>query len=199
MPRAAAEIHIADAAFRLLAKEPWSGITLASVARAAKLSWAQMLDIAPSRTALVGVMLRRAIADTAKRYQPDTTTQSPRERVFDAILSWFEAQNARKKAIRALYADLRREPLTLVSLRGDFADAAGSLLALAENDAGAASSVRAMYICGVIGRALPVWLADDDNMGRSMAQIDRDLRRVERFLWPAEKPKQKPRPQKTVA
>ena len=193
MPKPAAEARIAAAAFRLLAKEPWSRMTLASVARAAKLPWGDMLNVAPSRVALVGVLLRRAAADTAKHYRQDRAAQSPRERVFDAIMSWFETQNARKEAVRALYDGLKREPLTLLSLRSDFFASAEWLLALAEADTGTASAIRTACIGGLIAHALPIWLSDDANMGKTMAQVDRDLRRVERFLWQRSKSQPRPR------
>ena len=188
MPRADVESRIANATFRLLAKEPWSRVTLASVARAAKVSWDEMLRTAPTRAALVGLVLHRAGADTAKRHKPDRM-QNPRERVFDVIMCWFEGQNSRKDVIRSLYDGLRREPFTLLALRGEFLAAAEWLLALAEADAGTASTVCAVYIGGVVARVLPVWFSDDEDLGKTMAELDRDLRRVERFLWSAEKSK----------
>jgi AcrR family transcriptional regulator len=193
MSRPDAEARLAAAAFRLLAKEPWNRLTLTSVARAAKVPLEELLRIAPSRAGLVGVMLRRAAADTAKHYKPDRSARGTRECVFEAILSWFEAQNARKVAVRSLYDGLRCEPLTLLLLRSDFVLSATWLLALAEDDAGTASPVRAACVGGIVARVLPVWLADDEGMGKTMAQVDRDLRRVERFLWRSEKPHQKPR------
>jgi hypothetical protein len=75
-------------------------------------------------------------------------------------------------------------------LHREFVASAEWLLVLAETDAGAASSVRAACIGGIVAHALPVWLSDDDDTGRTMAQLDRDLRRVERFLWPTKRPKQ---------
>jgi len=193
MPRSDAEARIAAAAFRLLARETWNRVTLAAVARAAKVSWDDMLKTAPSRAALVGLILRRAAADTAGRYRPDRSAQNPRERVFDAITSWFETQNPRKAAIRGIYNGLKQEPLTLLSMRGDLVASAQWLLALAEADAGAASSIRAACVGGIIAHALPVWLSDDEEMGKTMAQLDRDLRRVERFLWPERKPRPRAR------
>jgi hypothetical protein len=184
MPKPDVESRIAAAAFRLLAKEPWSRMTLASVARAAKVSWDEMFKTAPTRAALVGVMLRRAAAETARRHRPDRATQTARERVFDAIMSWFETQNARKEAVRALYEGLKREPLMLLSLRSNFVASAEWLLALAEADAGVASRLRVACIGGLMARTLPVWLSDSDDLGKTMAQLDRDLRRVENFLWP---------------
>lgn len=193
MPKPDAEARIAAAAFRLLGKEPWNRVTLASVARAAKLSWDDMLTTAPSRVALVGVLLRRAAADTARHYRPDRAAESPRERVFDAIMSWFETQNARKEAVRALFDGLRHEPLTLLSLRSDFVASAEWLLALAEADAGTASTARTAVIGGLVAHALPIWLSDNADMGKTMAQVDRDLRRVERFLWTRPKSQTRPR------
>jgi AcrR family transcriptional regulator len=184
MPKASAEARIAAASFRLLSREPWSRLTLASVARSAKVPWDELLTTAPSRAALVGVMLRQAASDAAKRYRPDGAAPNPRERVFEAIITWFEAQTPRKDAVRALYDGLRREPLTLLSLRGDLIASAEWLLALAEADAGPGASVRAACIGGIVAHALPVWLSDDADLGKTMARLDRDLRRVEHFLWP---------------
>jgi hypothetical protein len=197
MPKPDPESRLANVAFRLLAENAWNEMTLASVARAAKLSWDDVLKTAPSRTALVGLMVRRTGAETARRYRPDRASQSARDRLFDVLMTWFEAQSSRKAAIRSLYDGLRKEPLTLLSLRGEIAAGAEWLLALAEVDCGAAAPVRAACIGGIMAHALPAWFEDDAELGKTMAQVDRDLRRVERFLWPTPKPqarrKAKPR------
>ncbi|HEX3665646.1 MAG TPA: hypothetical protein VHU23_10485 [Rhizomicrobium sp.] len=192
MPRPDGEARIAGVAFRILAKEPWTRVTLASVAKAAKIPLPEMLQIVPSRTALIGAMLHSATVDTAKHYRPDPAAQV-RERVFDAIMSWFEAQASRKDAVHALYDGLRREPLMLVALRGNFMASAEWLLALAEADAGPAPSLRATCVGAVVAHALPVWLSDGDDMGMTMRRLDRDLRRLEKLVWPPQKPQPKAR------
>jgi AcrR family transcriptional regulator len=183
------ETRIVTAAFRLLTREAWRDMTLASVARSAKVSWDEIFRTAPSRAALAGAMLRRTAADTAKYYKPERTSRSERERVFDVIMSWFDAQAGRKEAIRALYIGLKQEPLMLLALRNDVIAGGEWLLALAEVDAGPTAQVRAIGIGGIVARALPVWLSDDEAMGKTMAQIDGDLRRIERLLGGAEKSK----------
>lgn len=187
MPKADVEARIAAAAFRLLARNSWSKTTLVSVARAADVSWDDLLKEAPSRAALVGLMLRRAAVDTAKRYRPERGIRSARERLFDVVMSWFEAQGSRKAALRSLYVGLRHEPLTLMALHGDIVASAEWLLALAGVESDAGAPVRAACIGGIMARALPVWFDDDAELGKTMAQVDRDLRRVERFLWPDKK------------
>lgn len=176
------ESRLAAAAWRLLASRPWRQVTIASVARSAKLPWDEVLDVAPSRAELIAILLRQATRDAARRYRSDGNLESARERLFDVVVSWFEAQQPRKKAMRNLYRDLVREPLTLVALRGHIIRLSEGLLALAEVDTGLSPTLGAAGLAAIIARAIAVWLKDDSEMGRTMAQIDRDLRRLEWLL-----------------
>ena len=194
MPRPDREGRLADAAFRLLAKKAWRELTLASIAKAAKLAWPEVLAIAPSKTAVAGVMLRRLRAEVAHRYKADRNSATARERVFDVAMMWFDVQQPRKIALRSLYDELKSDPLTLISIRRDIVGAVEAMLALADADMGRSPSFRAAIVAGVLAHAIPVWLGDDDDMGKTMAQLDRDLRRVERFLWPAP-----PKPQRKTS
>ena len=189
MPKPDPQTRLADAAFSRLAEISWADLTLASVARAAKVPLAELLEAASSKPALIGVMLRRLSGETARHYRPDRESHSARDRTFDVCMLWFGLQQPRKKAMRALYDGLSRDPLSLVSARREFITAVEWLLALAEADAGPALHIRAAILAGIVARAMPVWLADDDEMGKTMAQLDRDLRRAENFLWSGRAPK----------
>ncbi|HWE06692.1 MAG TPA: hypothetical protein VG274_08290 [Rhizomicrobium sp.] len=194
MPKPDPQTRLADAAFRRLAEVSWADLTLASVARGAKVPLADLLESAPSKPALLGVMLRRLSGEVARRYRPDRESQSARDRVFDVCMTWFGLQRPRKTAMRALYNGLSRDPPALLSARREFVAAAEWILALAEADAGSALRIRAAIIAGLVARAIPVWLADDDEMGKTMAQLDRDLRRAENLLWPRGATTKKHRP-----
>jgi AcrR family transcriptional regulator len=194
MPKPDPQTRLADAAFRLLAESSWADLTLVSVARAAKIPAAELLEVAPSKPALLGVMLRRLSGELARRYRPDRESQSARDRTFDVCMTWFGLQKPRKKAMRALTNGLSRDPPTLLGARREFVAAAEWILALGEADAGPALQIRAAILAGMIARAMPVWLADDDEMGKTMAQLDRDLRRAENLLWPRGATKKKRRP-----
>jgi hypothetical protein len=191
MPKLRAENTLADATLRLLPGKKWQDLTLASVIRAAKLSWTDAFALAPSKSALVTLVLRRIAEETARRYTPDRASRGARERVFDAAMAWFDVQQSHKDAMHTLYNGLRRDPLALLSARRDIFETADRILALAEADCGPAEAVRRAAVSGVLARATLVWLADDDEMGKTMAQLDRDLRRVER-LFRAPKPKSVP-------
>ncbi|MGH6888415.1 MAG: TetR/AcrR family transcriptional regulator [Rhizomicrobium sp.] len=180
--KAGIETAVAAAAFRLLASRPWREVTIASVARAAKLPLADVLSHAPSRTDLVAMMLHGMAAETARRYRPEPRQQSVRERLFDVVMTWFEVQKPRKKAVRNLFRALGKDPLIVLSLRGEILRGSQMLLALAEADGGRVPSFRAVSLAAVIARAVPVWLEEEGEPDRTMAQVDRDLRRLERLL-----------------
>ncbi|HEY3778306.1 MAG TPA: hypothetical protein VGL35_09625 [Rhizomicrobium sp.] len=182
IPNSDPEARIAAAGFRLLASRPWRELTIASIGRAAKIPLHEVLKIAPSRSGLIAILLRQAERETMRAYRPEAGQRNVRERLFDVVMSWFDVQQPRKKAMGNLYRDLAKEPLSLLLLRAQIMRISEGLLALAEADAGLASSVRAAGLAAVVARCIPVWLEDDREMGRTMAQLDRGLRRLGRLL-----------------
>lgn len=173
---------LANAALRLLAKTRWSDLSLLAVARAAKITPTMLQTIARSKPALIGLILSRIETDVAKRYVPDPQSVDARERVFDVVMVWFDVWVAHRAALRALYEGLRREPLSLLAARDDVFSAAGFLLALAEADTGRAGALKAAGLAGIIGHAIPAFLDDGKDLAATMASLDRDLARADRFL-----------------
>jgi hypothetical protein len=178
------ETQLASAALKLLVREEWRSLTLASVARAAKLRMPDVLGIIPSKTALPGMILRMLARETARRHRVDASSADPRERLFDVAMTWFDVQQPQASALKKLYRALQVDPATLLAIRGDVLHVSGEFLALAEADFGASARLQAAIFAGVLVRAVSAWRDDDEEMGRTMAQLDRDLRRLERLLWP---------------
>jgi AcrR family transcriptional regulator len=176
---------LADAALKLLAKTGWRDLTLAQVAKAAKIPLASLQDLRGGKSALVGLMLTKIGAETAKRYKPESGTA--RERLFDVALAWFETNAKRKPAIRSLYEGLKYDPITLIEQRGAFISAAGWLMTLAEADKGPMLQARALALAAIVARAIPVWLEDDAELTATMARLDRDLSRAGSFAKPGRK------------
>jgi len=186
VPKATIETRLADAALKALAKKRWSDLTLAEVARAAKIPLAQLQPLAASKSALIGLILNRIGGETASRYKPDSRS-SACDRLFDVAMNWFEVLAPRKSAIRSLHDGLKRDPLALLAARGEIVAASGWLLALAEADTGPAAALRAMGFALVIARAIPVWFDDGKDMAKTMARLDGDLRRMDSFARRGEK------------
>ncbi len=174
------ESRLADAALRLLAKRPWQELTLAAVAKSAKLKLADLQGLAPSKPRLFGLILRRIGAEVAAQHNADAG--EIHDRMFDVAMAWFDALAKHKKAVRALYEGLRRDPFSLVAAKGDILEAAHWLMALAEADTGPGLSLRALGFAAVLGHAVPVWLDDGPDLAKTMARLDGDLRRGESMM-----------------
>ncbi len=180
MAKLSNEDRLADAALKLLAKKRWADLTLGDVAKAAKIPLAQLQSLEGGKAALVGLILKRLGAETAKRYKPEKGSGSSRDRIFDVAMIWFEINAGRKPALRSLYEGLKFDPLTLIAMRAEFAGAGSWLLTLAQADTGSLLSLRAIGLALIMARALPVWLDDDEEeMMKTMAQLDSDLSRTE--------------------
>jgi AcrR family transcriptional regulator len=173
------EDWLADSALKLLAKKRWADLTLGDVAKAAKIPLAQLQSLEGGKPALIGLILKKLGAEAARRYRPEKGSGSSRDRIFDVAMAWFEANGARKAALRSLYEGLKFDPLTLIAMRAEFAGAASWLLTLAQADTGSLLSLRAIGVALIMARALPVWLDDDAEMTKTMAQLDSDLSRAE--------------------
>lgn len=183
-PEADHESLLANAALKLLEKQAWGETTLASVARSAKLPLTDVLSIIPSKSALPGLVLRALARKALRGHRPDATSTDPRERLFDAAMSFFDVQQAHAAALKKLYGALPYDPATLLSMRSDILHVAGELLAVAEADRGLSPRVQAAVFAGILIRAVSVWRDDNEEMGQTMARLDSDLRRADRFLWP---------------
>src|SRR5437773_10844184 len=86
--------QLTPAFLHVLARLKWADITLAAVARAAKLPLPEVLAIAPSKTALPGLLLRSLAKETTRRHMAEPASESPRERLFDVTMTWFDTQQS---------------------------------------------------------------------------------------------------------
>jgi AcrR family transcriptional regulator len=180
MANAIPERKLADAALKLLAKKPWRELTLAEVAKAAKVPLPSLQSLG-GKTALISLILQKLGAETAVRYVPEKNAVA-KDRVLEAAMTWFEINARRKPAIRALYDGLKFDPLTLIEQRDTFAAAAAWLLTLAQADTGPAMPLRTLGFAAIMGRAIGVWLDDEADMAKTMARLDGDLSRAADFL-----------------
>ena len=166
-------------ALRLLAKSSWETLQLRRLARAAKVPLEDLLMLCPSKIELVPLILSELTRTTL--HVPEAGA-SAHDQLFDVAMSWFEALTPHKQAVTALHAGLRRDPLLLVSAGRSFVTVAGWLLSLTGADQGGQLGARRLAFALALLRALPVWLEDDADLGRTMARLDSDLRRADALL-----------------
>lgn len=180
-PSADPRQRLGAAALKLLAKKPWNELQLTSVARTAGVPRGELLTLCPSKVELVSLILTELARKADARYMPEAGADA-HDRLFDVAMSWFEALAPDKRALAALHAGLKRDPVTVLAARSGFAAVARWLMTLADADQGPWVSARSLAFALVLFRVLPVWLDDDADLSRTMARLDSDLRRADSFF-----------------
>jgi len=180
--------RVIDAALALAAEQPWNEVTLQQIAARAEAPLAEMVEAFPTKLAIVQAFMRRTDRQVLAGVDPNLAAEPPRERLFDVLMSRFEALNPHKAAVRSLWRSLSREPDVLMVLNRSAIRSQIAMLAAAGIDAeGLAGIARAQGLAVIFARTLLVWLADDDpGMARTMAALDRRLRDGEKLMRPLE-------------
>ena len=112
------------------------------------------------------------------------TADAPRDRLFDVLITRFEIMQPYKPAIRRIRDDLGRSfGEALAQLRPALKSQYWMLAAAGINGEGGRGLLRVQGLLAIYARVFPVWLDDDDpGLARTMAALDRRLRRGESIL-----------------
>jgi AcrR family transcriptional regulator len=174
--------RIVDALMALAAERPWEEVTLAALAERAGVSLSALRAAYDGRLAILADFVRRIDEKVLAGIDPDVAEEAPRERLFDVLFSRFEALGPYKPAIRNLRTAARRDPALALALNGIVVPSMGWMLAAAGIPAtGGRGLIRAQGLAFAWARASRVWVEDaDPGLARTMAALDRELRRAER-------------------
>ncbi len=181
MPRVVdVEERILKAARALIRAEGWTGFSMSALARRAGLTLAELYRHVPNRAALLGLFLRETDLEVLAMRHAWSPADRPRDRVFDVLMTRFEKLAAERELMRALAGDLRRAPLDLVMASPALVSSMQWMLEAANVEASGAASLALTFVYASV---LPVWIEDDDpGLAKTMAALDRRLRRIEQLL-----------------
>ena len=176
--------HIVAAALELAAVQGWRDTRLGDIAAAAKLTLAQVLAVYPSKAAIVAAFTREIDEAVVKVEDPDLAAQPVRDRLFDVIMRRFDALGPHKAAVRAIVRDTARDPVSAVCAACALGRSMAWMLEAARVDgSGLSGLVRKKGLGVVYLSVLCVWLNDDsEDMAKTMAALDRRLRRAENLV-----------------
>lgn len=180
-PASSADIstRIVNATLNLAAGRGWRHISLADIAAAADLSLAELYAVFPSKTAIAAAFLARVDEQALAGRQE--STGAVRDRLFDLMMRRLDALAPHKAAVKSMVmagpgeaiGALCLAPRFLTSMRW-LAEAAGV------RTSGFLGIVRVKSIAAIYLATLRIWLQDDgDDNGKTMAFLDRALRRAE--------------------
>src|SRR5918997_3552121 len=179
---------VIEATMRLAADRPWNDIELVDIAQEAGVSLADLRDLFPSKGAILGGFSRMIDRKVLEGASDDLAGEPARERVFDVVMRRLDAMTPYKAALRRIAWALRSDPLSMAALNQAGLNPQRYMLAYAGiSTEGPLGLVKVQGAVIVLANTMETWFEDDDPvMARTMARLDRELRRGERVLERAE-------------
>ena len=172
--------RIVTAALRLAAERPWADVTLFDIAEAAGIDLVQLRKEFGSKSMIVQSFMREiddVILAKAARPLPGTL---PRDAIFEVVMARFDAMQPYKAGLQSIMASVGFDTDLAKRL---FASQAWMLNAAGIPLNGVGGTVRVFGLASVYTSVFQTWLKDDDaGLARTMAALDRRLRRGEQSL-----------------
>ncbi len=177
--------RILKAALDLAAARPWSDITLADIAAQAGLSLGELRGECAGKADLLAKLLRAIDDQLLKQTGKPAADLSKRDALFEVVMARFDLLQPYRPALKSIHA----------SGAGDFSLAAPYLAsqhwmlqAAGISTDGLAGGARVAGLAVAYASVFRTWLNDDDpGLGKTMAALDRHLRRGESALQSVEK------------
>jgi len=177
--------RIVQALMTLLAEQPIERIGLAEIAEIAEragVSLAELRGEFGSPLAVLAAHVKELDRKVLAEIDPDMEEESPRERLFDVLMRRIELLSPHKEAVRSLLRSARRDPPLALALNAMAVRSQQWMLTAAGIGAsGPKGMVRAQGLALLFANVLRTWVDDDDDGSRTLAALDRDLARGQRF------------------
>lgn len=172
--------RIIAAALRLAGERPWRDVALTDIAKAADVNLNEVRRDFNSKAEVLAAFVRAVDDDVLARARKRAAGQSPRDAIFDVVMSRFDVMAPYKPALASVAATWTLDPALLCAL----SQSQAWMLRAADIQAdGLEGQLRATGLGAVYGSVFRTWLKDDDpGLARTMAALDRRLRRGEEML-----------------
>ena len=172
------------AALELAAEGGWKNVTFTAISDRTGLSLADLRRDFIWRTDLLRAFQSEVDAEVlAKAKPPGATEQSPRDRVFDMIMTRFEVMAPYKPALRRISSALCCHPAEAAQLIPSSIVSQYWMLAGAGAKLDPGTGLRVAGLASIYGKVFRIWLDDDSpGLDRTMAALDRRLKAGEEWL-----------------
>ncbi len=187
-----------DAAMKLAVVQGWRDTTLNDIAAEAKISLAALYGVFPGKVSIVAAVMRDA-DEAVLSGGADYEDEPMRDRLFDLIMRRFDALLPHKDGLRAIVRDMSWDPVQAACLSCSLRRSMNWILEAAGiNSSGLLGVVRQKGLSAVYLATLRTWLEDDSaDMGTTMAALDRNLKKAERYasMLPGRRQSASPEPE----
>lgn len=172
--------RLISAAMGLAAEKPWSEVALADIAERAGSTLVDMRRHFASKGEILAEFTRLVDDEMLRRAPRRSDSLQPRDALFEVIMSRFDVLEPYKGALRSIVKCGLPEPAMIAPLlatQGWMLEAAGI------TSGGVGGHVRAAGLATVYASVFQTWLDDEDQgLARTMAALDRRLRRGQRTI-----------------
>ena len=175
--------RIVDALLALAAERRFEEISIAEIAGRAEVSFADFRDAFPSKGAIVAGLVRRIDRVALSSGGADLDADK-RDRLFDALMRRLDAMAPYREGLREIVAWLGRDPAAALAISGSLVNSMRFALASVGIDSeGVAGAIKLQGLALAWRRIVDVWLDDKEpELGKTMAELDRELKRGERAV-----------------
>jgi len=185
---------LARAALQVAAAKPWREASLVELAAQAARPVSDFYGASLGEAVdCVEEAFDRAMADSIEAFDP---TQSVRDRLFDLIMRRFEAMEPHRAAVVAMEVGQDRDPVLMAAAHQRNVRSARWVLAISGLEAdGMTGQARAQGLGVIVGQARQAWRLDEaGDFNKTMASLDKNLRRAEEMFgrWAGFDAKPKP-------
>jgi AcrR family transcriptional regulator len=174
--------RIMQAFMALLAEQPIERIGLAEIAERAGVSLADLRGEFGSPLAILAAHVKELDRKVLAGADAEMADESPRERLFDVLMRRLELLGDHKEAVRSLLHSARRDPPLALALNAMAVRSQQWMLTAAGIGAsGPKGMVRAQGLALLFANVLRTWVDDEDDNTQTLAALDRELARGQRF------------------
>jgi AcrR family transcriptional regulator len=169
-----------SAALALAAERPWAEVTLSEIAQRAGGSLVDLKSHFASKSDVLRAFVKLVDDEVLARAPVGESSLAPRDALFEVIMSRFDVLEPWKPALRSIVGAGIPEPGQVLQV---LASNRWMLEAAGIGSGGVDGMARTAGLASVYASVFRTWLDDDDQgLARTMAALDRRLRRGEETL-----------------
>lgn len=176
--------RLISAALGLAAEKPWGEVTLADIAERTGSTLVALKAQFSSKGEILAAFSRMVDDEMLRRAPQRSENLQPRDALFEVIMSRFDVLEPYKGALKSIAKSGLPEPAQIAPMlatQGWMLEAAGI------SSGGIRGQARTAGLATVYASVFQTWLDDDDaGHARTMAALDRRLRRGQRTLQQVE-------------
>ena len=174
---------IIESALTLAASRGWARASLGDIAEAAGVSLAELRAEFSSKSAIVAAYSASVDREVLAARDPEMAGRPATERLFDVLMKRFDLLNAHREGVVAIVRSAPSNPEGVLCGSLTMRRSMRWMLEAADlSSAGLRGELRVNALCTLYLTMLRVWIHDDsEDMARTMAVLDRRLKRLDRI------------------